>query len=296
MTARLDVPFAGFARLALRVPRAFAAFAAFVTLASLIVALTAASTAFAQEAPRVVDIPTRAGVTQRFLLIAPAAPKAVAVLYAGGHGGLRIAANGAFGWGRNNFLVRARQAFVDDGVAVAIVDAPSDRLTPPYLGGFRETPEHAADARAVIAWLRAQPALQRAPVWLIGTSRGTQSVAAIAVALAASGGGPDGIVLTSTILREGRANYTDKPVPDLDLGAIKIPALVVHHEDDACKLCPAADTNALMAKFAQSPRTKLMIVSGGVSQGDACEAFAHHGYNGIESETVHAITAWMLAP
>lgn len=256
--------------------------------------------AFAQEAPRatsqVIDIPTREGVTQRFLLITPSsAPKAVAVLYAGGHGGLRIAANGSFGWGRNNFLVRARQLFVDDNVAVAVVDAPSDHLVPPYLNGFRETPEHAADARAVIAWLRAQPSLQHAPVWLIGTSRGTQSVAAIAVA-AASGGGPDGIVLTSTILREGRNNSADHAVPDLALSGIKIPVLVVHHQDDACKLCPVADTTALMTQFTQSPRAKLMIVSGGSSQGDACEAFAHHGYNGIESEVVHAITAWMLAP
>ncbi|WP_233272907.1 alpha/beta fold hydrolase [Paraburkholderia acidisoli] len=152
----------------------------------------------------------------------------------------------------------------------------------------------------MIAWLRAQAshATQYAvPVWLIGTSRGTQSVAAIAIALGSGDGGPDGIVLTSTILREGRAGHAaDKAVPDLDLAAIKIPVLVVHHQDDACPLCPVADTAALMTKFTQSPRTKLMVVSGGNTQGDACEAFAYHGYNGIESEVVHAITAWMLAP
>ncbi|MFP4903444.1 alpha/beta hydrolase, partial [Paraburkholderia sp. BR14261] len=120
----------------------------------------------AQSAPKVVDIPTRPGVTQRFLFIAPAAPKAAAILYAGGHGGLQLDPQGNFGWGANNFLVRSRMLFVGDGVAVAVIDAPSDRQSPPYLDGFRLTPEHAEDARAVIAWLREQ---LHVPVWLVGT-------------------------------------------------------------------------------------------------------------------------------
>jgi dienelactone hydrolase len=179
--------------------------------------------------------------------------------------------------------------FVDDGIAVAVIDAPSDRQTPPYLDDFRLTPEHAEDTRAVIAWLREQ---LHVPVWLIGTSRGTQSVAAVAIALT-NGGGPDGIVLTSTILRENRGG---SPVTSMDLSALKIPVLVVHHKDDACKLCPASDTDALMQKLTQSPRAKLMLVSGGVSRGDPCGASAYHGYNGIDSDVVHAITAWMVAP
>ncbi|WP_321913279.1 alpha/beta hydrolase [Paraburkholderia sp. J11-2] len=257
--------------------------------------------AHAQSAPRVVDIPTRPGVTQRFLFITPEAPKAVAILYAGGHGGLQLDPQGNFGWGANNFLVRTRTLFVDDGVAVAVVDAPSDRQSPPYLDGFRLTPEHAEDARAVIAWLRAQ---LHVPVWLVGTSRGTQSVAAIAIALANSansnansnanpGAGPDGIVLTSTILRENRGG---DPVTCMNLAALKIPVLVVHNKDDACKLCPVSGTDALMQKLTQSPRTTLTLVSGGTSRGEACGALAYHGFNGIESEVVHDITSWMLAP
>ncbi|MEX3951670.1 alpha/beta hydrolase [Paraburkholderia sp. EG287B] len=250
--------------------------------------------AHAQSAPRVVDLPTRPGVTQRFLFIAPAAPKAVAILYAGGHGGLQVDPQGSFGWGANNFLVRSRMLFVNDGVAVAVVDAPSDRQAPPYLDGFRLTPEHAADARAVIAWLREQ---LHVPVWLVGTSRGTQSVAAIAIALAkddaSPGAGPDGIVLTSTILRENRGG---DPVTGMNLAALRIPVLVVHNKDDACKVCPVAETDTLMQKLTQAPRTKLTLVSGGASRGDPCGAFAYHGFNGIESEVVHGITAWMLAP
>jgi len=51
------------------------------------------------QTQRVVDIPTRTGVTQRMLVLAPGSPKAAVVLLAGGHGGLQIslteALNGA---------------------------------------------------------------------------------------------------------------------------------------------------------------------------------------------------------
>lgn len=264
-----------------------------LTFLSAFVLAASSLLAHAQSTPKVVDIPTRPGVTQRFLLIAPAAPKAVAILYAGGHGGLQLDPQGNFGWGANNFLVRTRMLFVNDGVAVAVVDAPSDRQSPPYLDGFRLTPEHAEDARAVIAWLRAQ---LHVPVWLVGTSRGTQSVAAIAIALANdanAGTGPDGIVLSSTILRENRGG---DPVTGMNLAALKIPVLVVHNKDDACKLCPVSETDTLMQKLTQSPRTKLVLVSGGTSRGDPCGALAYHGYNGIEGEVVHDITSWMRAP
>jgi pimeloyl-ACP methyl ester carboxylesterase len=177
--------------------------------------------------------------------------------------------------------------FVNDGIAVAIIDAPSDRQSAPYLNGFRLTPEHAEDARAVIAWLREQ---LHVPVWLVGTSRGTQSVAAIGIALA-GGGGPDGIVLTSTILRDARGG---DPVTSMNLAALKIPVLVVHHQDDGCRYCPVSETDTLMRKLTGSPRENLMIVSG-ASQGDPCEAFAYHGFNGVEGDVIHSISAWMLA-
>jgi len=107
------------------------------------------------------------------------------VLFAGGHGGLQIADNGQWKWGGGNFLVRSRQLFAEHDLLVAVVDAPSDRQTPPHLSGFRQTREHVADIKAVMAWLREHV---KVPVWLIGTSRGTQSAAFLATQLR----GPDG--------------------------------------------------------------------------------------------------------
>ena len=131
----------------------------------------------------------RPGVTQRLLVLSPPEPKAAVILIAGGHGGLQIFSNGSFEWGDSNFLIRTRQLFVDQGLTVAILDAPSDRQSPPFLSGFRQTAEHTEDIKAVIAWLREQA---KVPVWLVGTSRGTQSAAYVAIALADSDG-PDGL-------------------------------------------------------------------------------------------------------
>jgi hypothetical protein len=47
-----------------------------------------ASPSSSDVAQRVVDVPTRPGVIQRFLFAAPPQPKAAVVLFAGGHGGL----------------------------------------------------------------------------------------------------------------------------------------------------------------------------------------------------------------
>ena len=49
--------------------------------------------ALAQEA-QIVDLPTRPGVTDRILVMAPAAPTAVVVLISGGAGNVDIAGNG----------------------------------------------------------------------------------------------------------------------------------------------------------------------------------------------------------
>ena len=80
----------------------------------------------AQVVQKVVDIPTRPGVTQRMLVLAPPEPKAALVLIPGGHGGLQMFPNGSMKWGEGNFLVRTRQLFAEQALLVAVIDAPSD--------------------------------------------------------------------------------------------------------------------------------------------------------------------------
>ena len=240
------------------------------------------STCHAQTS-RVVDVPTRNGIMQRFLLLPTANAKAVVILFAGGDGGLRLAADGAMGAMRGNFLVRTREQFAAQGLAVAVIDAPSDRQT---LGGTRQSAEHVADVKATITWLRQE---FKIPVWLVGTSRGTQSVAYIATQLAPADGGPDGIVLTSTMLddRKGR------PVPDMPLDHIKVPVLIAHHAQDGCVYTRMSDMPKLTAKLGSAPKTELMTFEGGVDIGDPCEARGHHGFSGIETDVVNKISAWI---
>jgi pimeloyl-ACP methyl ester carboxylesterase len=250
--------------------------------------LMLAAAAHAQIAQRVVDIPTRPGVTQRFLLIDPGNPKAAVILFPGARGGLRMLPSGRIQQLGSDFLVRARSMFAAHGLLVALIDAPSDRQHAPYLYGFRQTPRHMADIKAVIAWLKKYA---NVPVWLVGTSRGTQSAAFVTTQLPPAEGGPDGLVLTSTILVDKLA----RPVLEMPLQRITIPVLVVHHKRDGCAQCPYAELPRLMDRLSASPRKELITVDGGQSHGEACEGFAYHSFNGIQAEVVGKIARWIEA-
>jgi pimeloyl-ACP methyl ester carboxylesterase len=128
------------------------------------------------------------------------------------------------------------------------------------------------------------------PVWLIGTSRGTTSAANVAARLKT--GGPDGLVMTSSIVA---ATRVVAPVQStVDVGAIGVPTLFVHNKDDACMATPYAAVPSLMAKFTHAPRKELITVSGGSPpQSEPCEALSRHCYIGIEDEVVGKIVAWI---
>jgi hypothetical protein len=82
------------------------------------------------RAQEIVVLPTREGVTQSFLLTAPAGdkPAAAAILFPGGYGLIRLRNEGGrIRFGEGNFLVRSRQMFVEHGVATAVMDSPSDQ-------------------------------------------------------------------------------------------------------------------------------------------------------------------------
>ena len=249
--------------------------------------LTLCTAHAAAQSQRAVDVPTRPGVTQRFLLLQPENARASVILFSGGDGGIQISADGAIRRS-GNFLVRSRELFAAQGLAVAVIDAPSDRQSSPYLGGFRQTKEHVADVKAVIAWLKTN---LKIPVWLVGTSRGTQSAAYVATQLPAAEGGPDGVVLTSTVLADRRS----RAVPEMALDRIGVPVLVVHHRQDSCRVCNFTDLPLLTDKLKRLANTDTLLFDGGNNTGDACGARAYHGYNGIEAEVVAKIAGWILA-
>jgi dienelactone hydrolase len=169
---------------------------------------------------------------------------------------------------------------------VVIVDAPSDRQSEPYLNSFRQTKEHLQDINAIVAWIQTQTT---APLWLVGTSRGTQSVAYAATELTEQKA-IHGFVLTSTILSDTKS----KAVTKMDLEKITKPILVVHHQNDGCSHCSFDLVPSLMSKLNASSK-ELIAIEGGQTKGDPCNAFGYHGFNGVEQEVVSKISQWVLS-
>jgi hypothetical protein len=73
-----------------------------------------------------------------------------------------------------------------------------------------------------------------------------------------------------------------------------IPVLVVHHEQDECRVTLFRDVPRLMNKLTAAPKKELVTFRGGENQGDPCQAMAYHGFNGLEKEVVQRIAAWVM--
>ncbi len=248
--------------------------------------LAVAGQASAQLTKEVVNLKTRDGVTVRSLVLIPPAPKAAVIAFVGGNGVLDMFPNGDIRKLEGNFLARSRFAFAESGLVVVLVDAPSDRLKDPFMyKGFRESPEHATDIQAVIAWTREKTKL---PVYLLGTSRGTESSTYLAINLK-GGDAPDGVILTSIMLA-GETSVLRQPVETMTQAV-----LLVQHEKDACDHCPFAEVQTLKQRLTSAKKVDVFAFTGGISEGPACGARAHHGYNGIEKEVVGKISEWVLA-
>ena len=232
------------------------------------------------------DVQSR-GERTRLLVETVEDPAAIAVLFAGGKGAMRLSEEGDIGWGNSNFLIRSRTYLLKSGIATAVIDAPTDHQYDLRFG-FRGSAAHAADIGAVIAHLRATFGV---PVWLIGTSRGTNSVANAAVRLGDSGA--DGIVLTASMLAW---NENGDNLFDYSLEKVSGPVLIAHHEDDECFVTPPEEVPELESRLTSASPVKSQLYSGGYAAGNPCQAAHYHGFNGIEEQVIADIAAWMKAP
>ena len=240
-------------------------------------------------AQQIVTLAMRPGVTQSYFLTSiPKNLQAVVVLFPGSGGSIQLRTeNGQPKFNQGNFLVRSRAEFVKRGVVAAIVDAPSDQQGGWGMGDeFRLGDAHFTDISAVIEDLGTR--FPGVPLFLVGTSRGTISVAALGARL---GQRVAGVVLTSTMFRQ-TSRKSKEPGPGLskfDFATIKIPMLFAHHVSDQCEVTPYSDAARLADKY------PLITVYGGASpQSGPCDAFSQHGYLGKESETVEEVVNWML--
>ncbi|MBI2531662.1 MAG: alpha/beta hydrolase [Deltaproteobacteria bacterium] len=254
-----------------------------VFFASVVVSEVAAS---AQE---IVTLPTRTDVTQSYFLASlPNNPQAVVVLFPGSGGLMRLRhEQGQIKFSAGNFLVRSRSEFVKRGAIAAIVDAPTDQQSGWGMSDeFRLGADHFTDVAAVVGDLKKR--FPEKPLFLIGTSRGTISAAALG---ARFGQEVSGVALTATMFRQtGRqSKEPGSGLSGFDFATIKIPVLFVHHVSDECSVTPYSDAARL------SDRYPLISVAGGLPpKSTPCEAFSAHGFLGKESETVEEMVNWML--
>ena len=238
-----------------------------------------------------VSIPTRSGVRQRVLLnkAANAGTKAV-ILFTGGNGTPITIPVGQDIWFSGNFLVRSSALFADAGFITAVVDSPSDRPEGPGGGrdggmtdAFRQSSMHHTDIRAVVDFLVDEGARE---VFLIGTSRGTLSVAYLATVMTHPN--VRGYVLTST-LAENPATVRSYARRITD------PVLMAHHTGDTCWVTLYSDARAIYESIPASTRKEFVSVSGGSPPIDdnPCQARTAHGFLGKEREAVGAIVEWL---
>ncbi len=241
-------------------------------------------------ADEVISLTTRGDVTQSFLLLKPEKPISNVILFAGGHGNLDLS-QGAFGpvigWGKNNFVVRTREKYRDRGFVVAVVDAPSDHHGKKGMkGGFRDSSEHTTDIKAVAEYLKKLNGLR---VWVIGTSRGTESATRAAIDLP---GTVDGVVLTSSV---SVPNKQGTAVTEMALGKITQPTLITAHRNDGCSVCPPSGAEEIKRMLVHARVAEVRYFDGGDSKSDPCEAMSHHGYLGIDDSVVKSISDFIIA-
>jgi alpha-beta hydrolase superfamily lysophospholipase len=188
---------------------------------------------------------------------------------------------------QTNFLVRSRHHLAAQGFHVVVMDAASDFLSRSEgLGNDRTSPEHMQDIAVTVAYLRGRfPGL---PIWMIGTSRGTISVANAAAVLTGASA-PNAIVLASPVT-EPAANNPES-LHDVPLTDITVPALIVVHRQDGCVVTPPEGAKAVYQTLRnRQPLTAALGFDGGYPPlDDPCEALTTHGYFGIETRVVEAI-------
>jgi hypothetical protein len=127
-------------------------------------------------------IKTRDDITLSFVVTEPNGPtKSAAILFTGGTGKIKLwKGRGPRG---KNFLVRSRNRFAKRGVLTVTVDVPSDRHRKGVVF-WRDSDEHRQDIATLIKWTKIKT---QAPLWLIGTSCGSASVAYLAGSLSIDG-------------------------------------------------------------------------------------------------------------
>ena len=241
------------------------------------------------SAQQIVTVPIRSAVTQSYFIASlPRKPEAVAFLLPGSGGYIRLRQeNEQIKFSPNNFLIRTRSEYVKRGVVAAFLDAPSDMQNDSGMTDeFRLGEQHYSDVAVIVADLRKR--LPGLPLFLVGTSRGSTSAAALGARFDEQ---IAGVVLSSTVFRQSgrQAKEPGTGLSRFDFASIKAPVLLVHHVSDQCPVTPYSEAARLSDKY-----PLVTVFGGSPPQSGPCDPLSQHGFFGKETETVEQIVNWML--
>ncbi len=91
-------------------------------------------------------------------------------------------------------------------------------------------------------------------------------------------------------------NSDGRPVTDLPLDRIRVPTLVVAHEDDECWATPPDGAERIAKGLVNAPKVAVKMFSGGDEpRSTPCTALSAHGFLGIEQDVVAAIAAFITS-
>lgn len=229
---------------------------------------------------RIHTIETRPGFTIDVLIDVPVGARVLVLLLEGGQG---LLLPGSKGFAHKAYPILLRQ-----GVAAALMDAPTDPngfrggLDP----GFRESQAHLSDIDAVVRALKLH---YGSPVWVLGTSSGTRSAAAYAMLHSKE---LAGVILVSS--------STDPPFGDpiqklTGIETVSVPLLVISHLGDRCVGSPPDGAAKIASAATGSPAAVAMLFTGGLNTGiAACGVETHHAFYGIEEDVVSTVVDFIL--
>lgn len=157
-----------------------------------------------------------------------------------------------------NFLIRSRHLFCDSNFATASTNSTNSL------------------ERMEVIIKDINNRFPKAKLCLVGTSSSTLSTINFSQSL---DGKIDCFIHTASL----------NSIARLDTRSYKSRHLLVHHQNDQCRLTTYSSSEHNHRRY----KTPLITMNGGTTTGDECQAFSYHGFNGIESETVDQIKSWI---
>ena len=238
---------------------------------------------------------TRPDVLNRVLVMKPDQPAGAVMLLPGGHGNINLDAQSHIGWGEDDFLVRTRMRYANDGLLTIVPDVAADHKPPVSLTGFRTSPMQADDLHALADHLHGM-----APkVWLVAYDSGATSALN-----AAARGKTDtiaGLVLISPVLEESEPAFSAL-IDGAKLALANMPVLVIGHQFDPCSF-PVLDRIRNAAAALKAPNFQAIVIRDGSEQyavsdpfeypENSCNTQAHHVLAGREAVVTRDIIDWI---